>query len=58
MSLQHTRVLYTIPEAARLLSVSNSTIWRQLAAGTLPSVRVAGRRLISADAIDAIAAGQ
>jgi excisionase family DNA binding protein len=57
-SLRHRRVLYTVTETARLLSVSNSTIWRQLAAGSLPSVRVGGRRLIAADTIDAIAAGR
>jgi excisionase family DNA binding protein len=53
--MNHVRVLYTVNEAARLLSVSRSTVCRQIAAGNLPSVRVAGRRLIAADTIDAIA---
>ena len=38
--------LLTIPQAARALGVSESTVWRRLRAGTLPSMRRGGRRYI------------
>jgi excisionase family DNA binding protein len=58
MSLSHNKVLYTVNQTAEMLSVSKVTVWRQIKAGTIPSVRVGGRRLIAADTIDAIAAGR
>ena len=36
---------YTIPEAARLLEVSPSTIWRWIEADTLPAYRVGPRAI-------------
>jgi excisionase family DNA binding protein len=35
-----------VPEAGRVLGVSESTVWRMIRRGTLPSVRQGGRRLI------------
>jgi excisionase family DNA binding protein len=45
--------LLTIPQAARALGVSEATVWRRLRAGSLPSVRREGRRLIPARALRA-----
>ncbi len=50
--------LYTVTEAAALLNVSRSTIYRLLAAGDLASTRVGHRLRIPAAAIrDLIEAG-
>ena len=38
-------------EAARRLEVSESTVWRLLRGGALPSVKVGGRRRIAAPAL-------
>jgi excisionase family DNA binding protein len=35
-----------VPEAGRVLGVSESTVWRMIRRGALPSVRHGGRRLI------------
>lgn len=40
------RLAYSIDEVARLLSVSESTVKRMLAAGTLKAVKVGGHRRI------------
>ena len=45
--------LYKIPEAMRLLSMSRSTIYEQLRAGRLRSVKEGRARLIPAVAITA-----
>ena len=41
----------TVEEAGHLLGVSRSTVWRLIQRGELPSVRRAGRRLVSATAL-------
>ncbi len=46
------KMLYRVPEAMRLLSLSRSVIYTQLRAGRLRSVREGTTRLIPADAID------
>lgn len=38
-------MILTIPEAARRLSVSRSTIYRLISAGRLPLVRISARRV-------------
>lgn len=35
-----------VPEAGRVLGVSESTIWRMIRRGALPSIRKGGRRLV------------
>ena len=44
--------LATVTEAGRRLGVSESTIWRLIRRGALPSVRRAGRRLVPASALE------
>lgn len=40
-----------VAEAARLLGVSSSTVWRLIRRGALPSIRRGGRRLIPRSAL-------
>ncbi len=47
----HGRLAYPIKEAAALAGVGRSTILRLAAEGKLRSIRIAGRRLIPADAL-------
>jgi len=47
------RLVYTPREAARLLSVSRSTVFELLAAGELPSFRHGQKRLIRHEALTA-----
>jgi excisionase family DNA binding protein len=35
-----------VPEAGRVLGVSESTVWRMIRRGALPSIRRGGRRLV------------
>lgn len=44
--------LISVSDAGRILGVSDSTIWRMIRRGTLPSIRRGGRRLIPSDALD------
>jgi excisionase family DNA binding protein len=53
MRVRDSNPLFTIPQAARALGVSEATVWRRLRAGVLPSVRRGGRRLIPARALRA-----
>lgn len=41
-----------VPEAGRVLGVSESTVWRMIRRGTLPSVRRGGRRLVLRRALE------
>jgi excisionase family DNA binding protein len=41
-----------VSEAGRVLGVSESTVWRMIRRGALPSVRRGGRRLIQRRALD------
>lgn len=43
--------LLSIAEAGRALGVSESTVWRLLRRGALPSIRKGGRRLIPQQAL-------
>lgn len=47
---------YTVAETARLLRVNPATIYRAIGADAFPAVRVRGRYLIPATALDALAA--
>jgi excisionase family DNA binding protein len=51
------RRVYQINEAAAAYRLSRSTIYKLIAAGTLRSVKVGGRRLIPVEAIEALFAG-
>ncbi|MBN1237177.1 MAG: helix-turn-helix domain-containing protein [Gammaproteobacteria bacterium] len=42
-----------IADAARALGVSESTVWRMIRRGALPSVRQGGRRLVPSGALRA-----
>ena len=48
----HTKVLYEIPEAMELLSLSRSVIFEQIRLGRLHSVKEGRARRIPASAID------
>lgn len=50
------KVLYKIPEAVEMLSLSRSVIYRLMQAGRLRSVKEGGTRLIPASAIREYAA--
>jgi excisionase family DNA binding protein len=45
MSVVHERPYYTVSEAARLLQISPSTVWRWIDAGKLPAYRIGGRAI-------------
>jgi excisionase family DNA binding protein len=51
------RRAYQVNEAAATYGLSRSTIYKLIAAGTLRSVKVGGRRLIPTDAIEVLFAG-
>ena len=44
-------LLHTVPEAARLLSVSVRTVWRLIDDGTLPVAHVRGAARVSDEAL-------
>ena len=48
------RVAYSTAEAAKKLGTSEATIWRWIRAGTLQSIKIGGRRLVSARQIDGL----
>jgi excisionase family DNA binding protein len=41
-----------VPEAGRVLGVSESTVWRMIRRGALPSIRKGGRRLVPRRALE------
>lgn len=45
--------LVTVEDAGKAIGLSRSTVWRMIRAGTLPSVRQGGRRLVPRDALEA-----
>lgn len=47
------RILYSVPEAARLMSIGRSTLYQLMANGELPSVKIGTRRLVARNSIDA-----
>jgi excisionase family DNA binding protein len=48
---------YRVDEAVAAYGISRSTIYNLIKSGTLPDVRVSGRRLLPADALEALIAG-
>lgn len=47
-------VLYTVPEVADILRVSERHVWRLIADGALNATRFKGSTRISAEALDAL----
>lgn len=47
------QLLLTVPEAAKLLSLSRSTVYELMKRGDLPAVKIGGARRIPADSLDA-----
>lgn len=50
------RLAYSVAEAAEALGMSRATVNVHIADGTIPSVKIGGRRLIRRDALDALLA--
>ncbi len=48
---------YSVPSAAELLGLSEPTLYRAIRAGEFPAVKIRGRYVIPAKAIDAMEAG-
>lgn len=46
---------YSVAQAAAMLGMSNMTVYRAIAAGEFPAVRIRGRLIVPARAIEAIA---
>lgn len=53
-----TRRAYGVRDFCEAFGVSRSTVYNLFAAGTLRSVRIAGRRIIPADAAEALLKGE
>jgi excisionase family DNA binding protein len=51
------RRVYLVDEAVAVCRLSRSTLYKLIAAGTLRSIKVGGRRLIPVEAIEALLAG-
>lgn len=47
------KLLYAIPDAAKLSSVCRSTLYREMDAGRLAAIKIGKRRLIPATALHA-----
>ncbi|QTH20819.1 helix-turn-helix domain-containing protein [Rhizorhabdus wittichii] len=45
------RITITVPEGVQISGLSRNTIYRQIAAGRIETVRIGGRRLIKADSL-------
>jgi len=49
------KLLYTIPEAAEMLSISEASLFRMLRAGGIVPVRISGRTLFNLEEIQRVA---
>ncbi len=56
MSPQKTKRFFTVTEAAGLLGLSEPTLYRAIRAGEFPAIKVRGRYVVPAKAIDAMEA--
>lgn len=50
-------LVYTVKEAAAILRVCEATCWTMIRTGELRSIKVRGRRLVPASAVEALVAG-
>lgn len=46
------RRFYSVPEIARMLGMSKMTVYRAIAAGEFPAVKIRGRLIVPARALD------
>ena len=46
---------YSVPQVARMFGMSSMTVYRAIAAGEFPAVRIRGRLIVPAKAIEAMA---
>lgn len=46
---------YSVAEVASILGLSSMTVYRAIAAGEFPAVKIRGRTIVPAQAIDALA---
>jgi len=51
------RLAYSVREAASALGLSEATLYVHIKDGTIPSVKLGGRRLIRRDVLDALLHG-
>ncbi len=56
MSPQKAKRFFTVTEAAGLLGLSEPTLYRAIRAGEFPAIKVRGRYVVPAKAIDAMEA--
>ena len=49
------RRFYSVPEVARMLGMSDMTLYRAIKAGEFPAIRVRGRLVVPARAIELLA---
>ncbi|QOS60376.1 helix-turn-helix domain-containing protein [Thermobifida fusca] len=54
---QPPRILLTVPEAARVLAISQSKLYELLASGAVRSLRIGGSRRIPVSALDDYVSG-
>lgn len=52
------KIAYSIKEAVQASSLGRTTIYSHIAAGRLRAIRVGGRRVIPADSLQALMAGE
>jgi hypothetical protein len=50
--------LYSIPEYAKIANTCDSTIWRLVRAGTIPTIRVSKRRFITPQTVEDTLSGK
>ncbi|MGC5309265.1 helix-turn-helix domain-containing protein [Micromonospora zamorensis] len=53
----HHQRFYTVAEAAQLLRTCDMTLYRSIRVGEFPAIRIRGRYVVPAKAIDAMEAG-
>lgn len=52
------RLAYSVKEVSEVLGMSEATVNLHIKEGTIPSVKIGGRRLIRRDVLDAILSGE
>jgi len=53
-TLDNQVLAYSIPDFARRTSLSVATVWRRVYDGTIPTISIGKRRLVPADALQAL----
>jgi excisionase family DNA binding protein len=52
------RIAYSLDEAARSISISRRTLYKLMAAGSLPTTKLGARRVVTREALERLFAGQ